>query len=217
MIIWMDRPFANDHQKGTTSCKLSSGRTGLLRMMIRIDLPLANDHLARPAACKWSSKTSRLLQMIIWMDRPLANDHPDRPASCKWSSFSLSFAKTFYFSKYFPLFALLLIYSPEKKTIFCLQINSSFFFLSLFSSEENTSTFSKYNLPFPSRFYYSPAKKNSFSRYHPFPSVFIFSSLDPKLKILESWGSILWPDFMELRSSGVGRNSEQWQCCNLPS
>ena len=28
------------------------------------------------------------------------------------------------------------------------------------------------------------------------------------------WG---WPDFMKLRSSGVGLNSEQWQCCNLPS
>ena len=28
------------------------------------------------------------------------------------------------------------------------------------------------------------------------------------------WG---WPNFMKLRSSGVGLNSEQCQCCNLPS
>ena len=108
MIIWIDQPFANDHQKGTTSCKLSSRRTGLLWMMIRIDRPLANDHLDRPAACKWSSETSHLLQMIFWMDRPLANDHPDGPPSCKWSSFSV--------------FVVLLLC----KNIFLLQIRSSF-------------------------------------------------------------------------------------------
>ena len=42
-------------------------------------------------------------------------------------------------------------------------------------------SFSKYNIPFPSPFYFSLAKKNSFSKYHPpFSSLFIFSSKDPK-------------------------------------
>ena len=75
MIIWMDRPLANDHLDGPAFetdhldgpayCKWSSGWIGLLKMIIRMDRPL---------------------QMIIRMDRPLANDHPDGLASCKWSS-----------------------------------------------------------------------------------------------------------------------------------
>ena len=73
---------------------------------------------------KPSSWWTGLLQMIILMDHPLANDPPFP------SSLFFFFAKTFSFSKYVPLFPLLLIYSPEKKTIFCPQINSSFFFLS---------------------------------------------------------------------------------------
>ena len=55
-----------------------------------------------------------------------------------------------------------------KRCIFILQIKSSF---SIF--------------PFPC--YFSSAKNNSFSKFQPpFPSLFIFSSKDPKNKILES-------------------------------
>ena len=62
-----------------------------------------------------------------------------------------------------------------------------FYFLVLFSSERNIFSLSKCNVPFPSLFYFSSAKKNSFSKYPPpFPSLFIFSSKDPKLKIQES-------------------------------
>ena len=86
MIIWMERPLANDHPDGLASCKWSSGWNGLLQMIFGIDWPLANDHLDGTASCKWSSGWTGLLKMIIWMDTPLANDHPDGLASCKWSS-----------------------------------------------------------------------------------------------------------------------------------
>ena len=92
MIIWMDRPLANDHPDGPASCKFSSGKTGLLQLIIQRIRPLANDH---PATSKWSSGGSGLLQMIIWRDwplasyhpygPPLANDYPEGLASCKWS------------------------------------------------------------------------------------------------------------------------------------
>ena len=39
------------------SCKWSSGRAGLLQMIIQRGRPLANDHPERPASYKWSSVT----------------------------------------------------------------------------------------------------------------------------------------------------------------
>ena len=149
--------------------------------------PFANDHSVGTTSCKWSSGWTGLLTMIILIDRPLTNDHPDGPASCKWSSFSpplvFSSAKKTYFSS--PnIFLFFLLYN--------FQIYSSFFFPSFVLFWKNIISFSKYNLPFPSPFYFSSAKNNSFSKYHPpFPSLFIFSCKDPKLKILVSWGKIL--------------------------
>ena len=60
-----------------------------------------------------------LLQMIIRINQPLANDHLDGPASCKWSSFSFSVILLLHknissFSKYFPPFPLLFIFSTAK-------------------------------------------------------------------------------------------------------
>ena len=96
MIIWINRPLANDHPDGPTSCKWSSGWTGLLQVIIPIDRllqmiiqrvwPLANDHMEDTATCKWSLGRSTLLQMIIWKDRPFANDHREDPPSWNWSS-----------------------------------------------------------------------------------------------------------------------------------
>ena len=96
MIIWMDRPLANDHPDRLAFQKWSSRWLGLLQMIIWMDRPLANDHpdgLAScklssllTASCKWLSRGSGLLQMIIWRIQPLANDHSEDPPSCKWSS-----------------------------------------------------------------------------------------------------------------------------------
>ena len=44
MIIWMDRPLANDHLDGPASCKW-------------------NDPSDGPTSCKWSSRSTGLLQM----------------------------------------------------------------------------------------------------------------------------------------------------------
>ena len=133
--------------------------------------------------------------MIIRMDRPFANDHPDGLASCKCSSNSFS--------------VILLL---RKKHIFLLQIFSSFSysmnllpcnnifpvskfipkfsFPVLFSSEKVY--FPSPNIIYLFHFVFFSIKMNSFSKYHPpFPSMFILTSKDPKLKILESWGRIL--------------------------
>ena len=76
MIIWRDRPLANNHPERPTSCKRSSGRAGLLQMIIRRGRPLANNHLEWLASCKSTSRVAGLLQMSFPRDRPLANDHP---------------------------------------------------------------------------------------------------------------------------------------------
>ena len=65
MIIRREQPLANDHPKGSASCKWSSRGTNLLQMIIWMDRPLANDHQEGLAYCKWSSGGSGLLQMII--------------------------------------------------------------------------------------------------------------------------------------------------------
>ena len=66
--IWIDQPFANDHQDGMTSCKWLSGWTGLLQIIIWINLPLAYDHPDRPTSCKWSFGSTGVLQMIFWIN-----------------------------------------------------------------------------------------------------------------------------------------------------
>ena len=86
MIVWIDRPLANDHPEDLASCKWSSGGSGLLQMIIQQIQPLANDHMEVQATCKWSSGGSDHLQMIIQRIRPLANDHPEHLASGMWSS-----------------------------------------------------------------------------------------------------------------------------------
>ena len=45
MIIWIDRPLANDHPEQLASCKWSYGLISLLQMIDRIEWSLANDHL----------------------------------------------------------------------------------------------------------------------------------------------------------------------------
>ena len=86
MIIWRDRPLANDHPEDPASCKWSSRGSGLLQMIIRMIRPLANDHPEDIATCKWPSQGTGHLQMIIQRIWPLANDHLEDLASCKWSS-----------------------------------------------------------------------------------------------------------------------------------
>ena len=146
-----------------------------------MDQHFANDHQDGTTSCKWSSRSTSLLQMIFWINRPLTNDHQDRPAHCKWSSFSFSVI-------------LLQILSSFSSTVNLLHCNNIIlvskyiphFFLAF------ALLCSKYDLPFPSTFYFSPAKKNNLPNIMPlFPSLFIFSSKDPKLNILESSGSIL--------------------------
>ena len=87
MIIWIDRPLANDHLDWPASCKWSSRWTGLLQMIIQIDRPLANDHSDGPASLKWSFGWTSLLQMIVWMERPLANGQKSKKRSAlfTWS------------------------------------------------------------------------------------------------------------------------------------
>ena len=176
MIIWMD---------GLAVCKWSSERNNLLQIIIWTDRPLANDDSDRPASCKWSFGSFGCLQMIFWNSPPLANDHLDGQASCKWSSRWTSFLQ------------MILLFLRRCKNIFLLQIFSSFssavnlfpwkknYFLSpnkfLIFLSQFCSLLKKIHLPFPSPFYFSPAKKNSFSRYHPFPSVFILSSSEYRL------------------------------------
>ena len=91
LIIWMDRPLANNHPDGLVSCKWSYGSTDFLQMITWRDRPLANDHLEGPASRKWSSGRTGLMQMNIWRDRPLANGHLNGPVSSKWSSGSTRF------------------------------------------------------------------------------------------------------------------------------
>ena len=155
--------------------------------------------LDRLAFCKWSCGWTGLT--IIGMDRPLANDHRDGPASCNWSFGWTSLLQMIllFLLPYssppqkiqFPSFPLLLIFSPQKTNFPTLDLLLIFFprFVLFW---KKIFSFSKYNLPFPSPYYFSLAKKNSFSKYHPtFTSLFIFPSTDPKLKILKSWGRIL--------------------------
>ena len=121
-------------------------------MIIQIDRPLTND---------------------IRIGQPLANNNPDGPAFCKCSSFSSSVILLLCKIHIF----LLQIFSSfsstinlQKKNI--LSVSNSiprFSFPISFSSEKNIFSFT--NFPFPSPFYFSLAKKNSFSKYHPpFPS-----------------------------------------------
>ena len=98
-MVWIHRPFANDHPDGPASCKWSSRWTGLLKMIIQMNWPLTNDHLDGPPLAndhpngptsknKQPAINNNKLQMqiLIWIDWPIANDHPDEPASCAWSS-----------------------------------------------------------------------------------------------------------------------------------
>ena len=170
MIIVMDQHLANYHP----------GWISILQMIISLGRPLANDYPDPPASCKWSFGWTGLLQMIIQIGRPLANDHPDRPAFCKWSSFS---------------FSANLLQIPLSSAVNLLHCNniflvskyiSSFSFPLLLSSEKVY--FSSPNIIslFHLRIISPQQKKNYFSKYHPpFPSLFNFSSKDPKLKILE--------------------------------
>ena len=72
MIVWMGRPFANDHLDKPAFCTWSSRLAGLLQMIIWMSRPLANDHPESPTFCKWSSGGAGLLQIITW--------HPCHPS-----------------------------------------------------------------------------------------------------------------------------------------
>ena len=125
-----------------------------------------NDHLDQPASCKWFSGSTCLLQMIIRMAQPLANDHLEGLGSCKWLSGSSGLLQMI-------LLFLLCCSSPpqknissstvnlllRKKHILRLQIYSSFSFPGLLHLWNNIFSISKFNLPFPSPFYSSSAKK----------------------------------------------------------
>ena len=65
MMIQRDRPLANGHPEGPSSCKWWSGGTVLLQMIIWTDWPLANDDPEGLASCKWSSGGSGLFQMMM--------------------------------------------------------------------------------------------------------------------------------------------------------
>ena len=55
MIMWRDRPLANDNPEDPSSCNWSSRGSGLLRLIIWRIRPLAKDHNANPASCNRSS------------------------------------------------------------------------------------------------------------------------------------------------------------------
>ena len=117
MIIWMEQPFANDHQDESPSCNWSSGGTRLLQMIIQInDLPF-------PA--------------------PL---------------FSCSANKIFFFTKYFPSFPLLMIFSSTKSIIF-VSIYVYFWlpYLVFFASEKIY--FPSQNIMFPSNLRFIPPQQ----------------------------------------------------------
>ena len=113
-IIRRDLPLANDHLKGSASCKWLSEGTGLLQMMISRERPLANDNPKGPplandhskalASRNWSSQGIGPLQMIIQRDWPLANDHLKGPASCKWSSVGTETSDVWEEQPYFTIF-----------------------------------------------------------------------------------------------------------------
>ena len=79
-------------------CKWSSGRAGLLQMVVRMGWSFANDLPDGLALCKCSFGWAGLLQMIIQMGLPFANDHLDFFLSTKFFSIFLFIFSKFPFS-----------------------------------------------------------------------------------------------------------------------
>ena len=174
-----------------------------------MDLRLAEDHLDGPPLANDPSSFSLSLFLHLrkkyskyfppflpWVSSPQQKNIFSFSKVQIFPSFSFTAKKT-YFPPPLPFSS-----PPQKKTYFS-SPNILLFFPSpyFFSSTKNTYFLLKFNIPFRSPFYLSPAKQ-SLSKYHlPFPSMFIFSSKDTKK---HEKSLIIWQSTHNLLSIGYG-------------
>ena len=130
MIIWLDRPFANDHLDGTASCKQSSGWTSLLQMILLFLL-----HYSSPPQKNIFSFSKYFPPFSLLLIFCAAEN-------------------IFSVSKYIPHFYFLVLFSSERNIFSLSKCNVPFPSLFYFSSAKKNS-FSKYPPPFPSLFIFS--------------------------------------------------------------